>query len=323
MIASFTPLKDGPGGASLPGSSAAVESPAQKLQRYVSTIKSQREQDLQEPVCDRALRFNDKGDPDTFYTKCCCLFANPTLREEIVNLVTTMRPAPPIPEEALRYFVEGNVFLKAAKNAADYKLAINTYKKALIEAPWWGDAYNNLGIALNAAERREDAKQALQLYLLTKPADASKAQTKIYELGAQEQLNEERERQEEARQNQCALEFKSGLNAAGRGAPGFEQAIQQYKKASELCSKPPDLAMVYINLGEVYRLQGKLDDAYKYMQKSFEVEPDPRNANALWRYTNFGKLLDDRGDHPAACRYWRKGCDAGSRVCCGNLSRCP
>jgi len=104
-----------------------------------------------------------------------------------------MQPPPVIPDEAKRDFAEGNVFMKAAKSGSDYSAAVQKYKEALIEAPWWGDAYYNLGLALTSAERYDEAKQALQFYLLTKPNDAIKAQNKIYEIEAQQKLQQKQE----------------------------------------------------------------------------------------------------------------------------------
>lgn len=62
-----------------------------------------------------------------------------------------MKPAPTVPEEAERSFVKGVAFLKEAKDAADFDLAVAAFRQALLIAPWWSDAYYNLGIALGAA----------------------------------------------------------------------------------------------------------------------------------------------------------------------------
>jgi hypothetical protein len=244
------------------------------------------------------------------------------LRNKIIQLVSTMQPPPAIPENAIRLFIEGNAFVKAARNATDYRVAIDKYQDTLAEAPWWGVAYNNLGVALEAAGRTQDAKVALQFYLLTKPADADKAQKKIYEIGAQEQLKEEHMRQEQDRQSQCRLEIRAGSEALNKGSSGYADAIQHYKKASELCSDPLMSAAAYARAGDVYRRQSNLDDAYKYMQKAFELDPNPQ-PDERWRYANFGKILELRGDRAGGCRYWRLGCTGGSKVSCGNLGGCP
>jgi len=70
------------------------------------------------------------------------------LRERIIKHVQTMRPAPAIPEEANRHFVIAGTFQKKAKDIKGYELAISEYKEALLVAPWWPEAYNNMGILL-------------------------------------------------------------------------------------------------------------------------------------------------------------------------------
>jgi tetratricopeptide (TPR) repeat protein len=325
MVSSFVPVKDGPSGPPMYGQNGKPlseallpkESPEQTLQRYVSPIKAQREQELSERICKQETGLDSRGDLATI-TKCSPLFIDVGLRKQIIELAVTMQPAPALSEEAKRGFVEANVFLKGAKSAADYNLAVNKYKEALIEAPWWGLAYNNLGIALKAAGRLDDAKTALELYLLTKPADASTAQITIYEIGGQQQLDEQHQLQEKDQQGQCWLETTAAATAMDKGSSGYNDAIQHYKKAAELCPDPKTSVAAYARLGDLYRRQGDLDDAYKYMQKAFELDPNPQ-GNERWRYTNFGVLLHDRGDHPGACQFYRKGCNAGLHEACDNL----
>jgi tetratricopeptide (TPR) repeat protein len=302
------------GSASLPGTSSQKD-----FREYLSLIASQRDRD-QQSACEEEHYLNSRGDDSI--RRVCHLFVSVELRKKIIQSVLTMTSPPAISEEAKRAFVEGNVFFRGAKSTADYNLAVNKYKEALTEAPWWGLAYNNLGIALRDAGRLDEAKTALELYLLTKPADASTAQMTIYEIGGQQQLAEEHKRQERDRQIQCAQECRDGNTARGRGSSGYNDAIQHYKKAAEICSDPRDSAVMYAGLGDVYRLQGNLDEAYKYMQEAFELDPNPQ-GDRRWIYSNFGVLLDNRGDHAAACQCWRKGCNAGDATSCSNLSRCP
>ncbi len=121
------------------------------------------------------------------------------LRERIIKHVRTMKTPPAIPEEARRYFIEGNVLVKAAKDEKGYELAIATYRQCLLVAPWWPDANYNFAIALELANRLESAVNALKLYIATNPGEAEtrKAQDKIYEIGAKIKLAQ-RDREEEA-----------------------------------------------------------------------------------------------------------------------------
>src|SRR5208337_3207621 len=116
-----------------------------------------------------------------------------------IKFVSAMNPAPAVPNQAQRAFIQGNTILKSAGRTEDYQLAIDKYREALIEAPWWGVAYNNLAIALNAAGHYDLAKQAMELYILTDPADAAQAQQKIYEFETKQELKEKHDAAQKAR----------------------------------------------------------------------------------------------------------------------------
>ena len=131
------------------------------------------------------------------------------LRKQIILFANAMKPAPAIPDDAQRSFFQGNTIMKAAKNTSDYKLAIDKYNEALIEAPWWEDAYYNIAMAESSAGMTDDAKKNLQLYIFTKPKDVAQAQNKIYEIEAQQELQEQRK---------VAMEAKYGERQNGKSA---------------------------------------------------------------------------------------------------------
>jgi tetratricopeptide (TPR) repeat protein len=113
------------------------------------------------------------------------------LRERVLKLGAEMKPAPAIPEEANRAFVKGNVFLKEAQGMVGYDLAITAYRDALRIAPWWGDAYFNLGVALTSANRFDEAIVSFKLYMhsvLSESAEARDAQNRIYALEAKSEM---------------------------------------------------------------------------------------------------------------------------------------
>src|ERR1039458_8665702 len=138
------------------------------------------------------------------------------LREKIIALAQTMRPAPAIPEEARGHYVMAATVVEKAKNDTEkakndsdlkqansgFERAVGEYKAALLAAPWWADAYKKLAIAQKAAERYDDAIASLNLYLLTQPADARDAQDEIYKLKALKQsaADDQAKRQKEEQQ---------------------------------------------------------------------------------------------------------------------------
>ena len=111
-------------------------------------------------------------------------------RRLIIKLAGGLKPAPAIPEEARKHFVEGTAIVKAAKNPAQQALAAQSFVEALKLAPWWGDAYYNLGVAQELAEKYDEAEQAFNFYLLSNPKATEKreVQDRIYALSAKRKL---------------------------------------------------------------------------------------------------------------------------------------
>ena len=113
-----------------------------------------------------------------------------TLRERIIKLGAEIKPAPAVPEEARRSFIEGVTIVKAAKDVGSQKLAIGSFTEALKIAPWWGDAYYNLAVAQELTGQLNDAERTLKWFLLTNPgeSEAREAQDRIYGLSAKRKL---------------------------------------------------------------------------------------------------------------------------------------
>ncbi|WP_332776485.1 tetratricopeptide repeat protein [Polaromonas sp.] len=111
------------------------------------------------------------------------------LREKIIKLAQDVKPALAVPPEAKRAFVMGGTYQKEAKSSEDFGLAVKAFQDASTAAPWWGDAYYNLSVALESAKRYDEAKNALTLYLLTKPKDAEQAQERLYAIEAKKDLS--------------------------------------------------------------------------------------------------------------------------------------
>jgi tetratricopeptide (TPR) repeat protein len=114
--------------------------------------------------------------------------ADIALRKRIIELAAQIKPPLAIPPEAKRPFVMAGTYQKEAKSPSDFALAIDAYQDALKIAPWWGDAYYNLSVTLESAGRLDEAKDALNLYLLTGPRDADEAQNRLYALEAKKTL---------------------------------------------------------------------------------------------------------------------------------------
>ena len=112
------------------------------------------------------------------------------LREKIIKLVQTLKPAPAISEEAREPFVMGATVLKKASDPAGASKAVDLFTQALTIAPWFAEAYYNRALARETAGLFEPAIDDLKLYLEFKLTDAERreAQDKIYSLKADAQL---------------------------------------------------------------------------------------------------------------------------------------
>ena len=108
------------------------------------------------------------------------------LREKIIKLAQTLKPAPEISEEARRSFIIGEALFKQAKSLRPAYEAANAFHTATTLAPWWGDAYWNLAAAQQFIGKYDDAKESLRFYLLTNPsaADRRMAQDRLYAIDA-------------------------------------------------------------------------------------------------------------------------------------------
>ncbi len=113
-----------------------------------------------------------------------------TLREKIIILATSIKPAPVIPEEAREPFVMGATVLKKASDPAGATKSIDLFTQALNIAPWFADAYYNRAIAREAAGQFDSAIDDLKLYLGFKLTENERreAQDKMYALKAEAQL---------------------------------------------------------------------------------------------------------------------------------------
>ena len=112
------------------------------------------------------------------------------LREKIITLAASIKPAPAIPEEAREPFVMGATVLKKSSDPAGASKAVDLFTQALNIAPWFADAYYNRAIAREAAGQYELAIDDIKFYLEFKLTDAERreAQDKIYSLKAEAQL---------------------------------------------------------------------------------------------------------------------------------------
>lgn len=110
--------------------------------------------------------------------------ADDKLRERIIAAALALKPAPAVPIEARRHMSRAQGAIELAKQPEDMRLAVEELEKALRLAPWWAEAYYNLGVVQDKAGRYGDAVRSLRLYLRTAPGakDAQDVEMQIAKL---------------------------------------------------------------------------------------------------------------------------------------------
>ena len=106
------------------------------------------------------------------------------IRKKVIELYHKLDPPPAIPKEARRHAMRAEALLEIAKSEREYKKAFGEYKKALIIAPWWADAYFNYALVQEAAEYYEEAIRSYKLFVLAAPNDpaAKEVENKMFKL---------------------------------------------------------------------------------------------------------------------------------------------
>jgi tetratricopeptide (TPR) repeat protein len=134
------------------------------------------------------------------------------LREKIIKFVQTLNPVPSIPEEAERRMARGAAAFKSATLVADYQAAAKEFDQATLAAPWYGDAYFNLGLTQDKAVDYEAALRSLKLAQLASP-DNKETKALIYEVEyRQEKANSAEARA--AKEKEAERRFITSLEGA-------------------------------------------------------------------------------------------------------------
>lgn len=140
------------------------------------------------------------------------------LRENIIKLAQELKPAPAVPEEAERRMARGTAAFKGARSVADYRDAAKEFEQATLVAPWYGDAYFNLGVAQDKAENYEAALHSLKLAQLASP-EVKEIKALIYEVEYRKErsspeVQAAKKKQQEQDERRAAEELIRGLEGA-------------------------------------------------------------------------------------------------------------
>lgn len=130
-------------------------------------------------------------------------------REALIESYTSQQPLPPIPEEARQLFQQASALMKQSSAPSELGKPIDLLEKALVIAPWWGNAYYNLSRAWELKGKYDFALEQLNYYLELKPseADAAEARAHIAVIQAEKETVARKEQENEAL---LAVKYVSG-----------------------------------------------------------------------------------------------------------------
>ncbi len=243
------------------------------------------------------------------------------LREKIIKLATSIKPAPAIPENAREPFVMGATVLKKASDPAGAGKAVDLFTQALTIAPWFADAYYNRAVAREAAGQFELAIDDLKLYLGFKltGAERREAQDKIYSLKADAQLASTK-KAERDKITRAEEEKRQAQQAKRDVITQIKNAVGNRNYNSSFLSYDKNSAFAGVNNNELYG-HGKYlfgnYDYYIYFWKFFDervevwVTANDGSQSCQVRGESWGSKITDMR--------WFNGCSPDSYQWWGNF----
>jgi tetratricopeptide (TPR) repeat protein len=196
------------------------------------------------------------------------------LREKIIRHVQSMKKPPAIPEEARRHYVKALTYFEDATLPSDSADAAEEFRKALLIAPWWSELYMKRGLALETAQRYDEAIASLKLFMLTNPQGEvlRKTQDEIYKIEAKQERaakdsDQARKDKIEAERRQQAAKAEEDARAGQRKLEDFYRRCDGRRYVLDFgdSENTADLRGRRIILGSIYK-SGRPDEIPSNMQ---------------------------------------------------------
>ena len=92
------------------------------------------------------------------------------IRRPFIALAAKLKPAPAIPEEAIKYEGRAQFAFKNAESPADVLSAAKEYEKAVAAAPWVPGYYSDLCTIYEKAKKYAEAKKNCEFFLASSPS---------------------------------------------------------------------------------------------------------------------------------------------------------
>ena len=228
------------------------------------------------------------------------------LRDEIIALAKTLKPAPVVPQAAQADFAKAVAQLKSAATADAFNTAAKLFEQVAAKAPWYADAYYNAASAYAKAADYGSAKRNLTLYMAAVRPGANTQDA--------ENLQREVDRQQAVQRFQQAMqEFRANPNDAAReqiiklaltldpkpalpaevhedvgranytiknasSESDFVAAAETYTKVSQLAPWVPDY---YFNQGVAYEKAKRFDQAIAAFLWYLVADPTAKDADQV------------------------------------------
>jgi len=206
---------------------------------------------------------------------------NGELRKKIVAIAATVTP-PPIPEEAQRAMAQGQAAVRIAKTPSDLEEAEKQFTRSATIAPWWADAYFNLGVVKEKMRDLDDAMECFSLYLAAAPnaQDAEAVRTRIYEL---EHLKK--------RQAEADVYAKRAYERIDAKDP--QGAISAAQEAIRL---DPESGWAHYRLAYALSEVNRNEESIKECEEAIRLDPKQLTFYALcgWLYGQLGNVAKER-----------------------------
>jgi hypothetical protein len=186
--------------------------------------------------------------------------ADDALREKIIRLGSTMKPAPAVPPDAEKFEGRAQFAFNNAKSNADYLVAAQEYEKAVAFAPWVPGYYFDLCTIYEKAGKYLEAKRRCELYLLSGPRGAETSELRKRIAGLE-----------------FALERSSADAQLKRQREEFDAFLRQNEGAlfnTEAYAPSKDYGQAMISGGAVFI-------GVRYMDEQF-LEMNPHVRGKLW-----------------------------------------
>jgi tetratricopeptide (TPR) repeat protein len=95
------------------------------------------------------------------------------LRDKVIRLAKGLKSAPAIPEEASKSLADGMAKIQSAATPENLKAAAKLFEQAAQAAPWYSEAYYNLGGVYDKLGDYDKEKEWLRIYVTTLRDEAS------------------------------------------------------------------------------------------------------------------------------------------------------